>query len=297
MAGNRAQIVVLLAAGWLVGCDRLLSRDTQDTAPPPPPPPAAKAPAPVAKWAVEHGVKLTFEGAGFERSKCDVTLYVIKEQTELRFACAELPHPVEVTFDGVTRQSGSSKYDTFAFPGDFTKRMGAASLDAFKDKLNPKVSMPLEVTFTFSKREPLKVSPPAVWTSADVFKTWAGRPVRLGETDRPDDGKKSAILIHEGYSGHDLVGEGTVLDDLDFIAVQRDRESPAVSCFGGRLVYRTEADVTLYDRRTGATVDTKHFKNSNAGCPSSTVVGPRTEYQSAIYPKAVTPWLATRIRK
>jgi hypothetical protein len=284
-------VVSLCAAG----CNRRHAPAPEDTSALPPA--APKAPPPTPRWEVKYSVKLGFDGAGFEKASCDFKLLTINAAPQLDVSCSDLPYPTEVTFDGVTQKSDDSKHNAFAFPGDFKPRLGSASLAAFKDKLNVKLAIPLEVTFAFPGREPLKVSPPSIWVSTDFLISWAGHPVRLGTVDRPDDGKKAAILVHQGYSGHELVGEGTVLDDLDFIAVQRDLDLPSVSCFGGRLVVRNEADVTLYDRRTGATVATQHFKNPRAGCPGSAVVGRSTEVQPGVGPDLVIPWLKARIVK
>ncbi len=180
-------------------------------------PPEPKKPAPAATWEAKYGVKLTFQlptksTDPYDKPHCDFTLNGKKDAPtpELQLHCSHLPHPLEVTLEGKTQevnQYATSPYDAFHFDADFNRRLGGVKLDALKEQLNVKFAIPLELTFKFGGYEPMKVSPPSVWVSSDVYMGWA-RGVRFSNPEPPDDGKMSAILLNEGYSGHMLVGEG-----------------------------------------------------------------------------------------
>ncbi len=267
-------------------------------------PPAPKKPAPAATWEVKYGVKLTFQlptksTDPYDKPHCDFTLNGKKDAPtpELQLHCSHLTRPLEVTFEGKTQevsQHETSPYDAFHFDADFNRRLGGVKLDALKEQMNVKFVIPLELTFKFDGYEPMKVSPPSVWISSDVYLGWA-RGVRFSNPEPPDDGKMSAILLNEGYSGHMLVGEGRTLSDLDWIVIQRDSTTgPVVSCYGGAYVLRLEADITIHDRRTGAVVEEHHLAKKSAGCPSSIVTAGRTEYQSAVTRDDVARWVRTR---
>ena len=265
------------------------------------------APAPSATWADRKDLapELHFEDASgsFAGATCELQLRA-NDQTqapELAVSCKRLPD-VEISFEGDTQHSPDqrSTYNTFVFDASkLESRIGGLPFDVLKSWNHIVFPIPIELRFSFYGYEPVVVKTSAVPASPDIVKAWA-RGVALGDPEPPDDGKMSALVLHEGFVGYEILGLGTTLSDLDWIAVARDSTTGAsTSCFGGRLVIRLEADVTIYDRRTGAVMDARHF-SQRAGCGGAlvTTADGATQVQSAVATDAhseVGKWIASKM--
>lgn len=139
----------------------------------------------------------------------------------------------------------------------------------------------------------------------DYFVKTAGKPMVVGGEELPND--NSLALVIGSPQSLLVLGSGP-LRELDLVAIYEPRaEKPvplncsAAPCApdgGGDLILSAfAADVTLYDRRTGAVLEKKFFPiGSTTACPGAAMKG-RLENGSPASIVEVIKWLEPRLVK
>jgi hypothetical protein len=276
--------------------------------PPPPPPQPAPAEARVLRappklvWDTKYGVKLSFDDKAFDPGmRCEFSIIEDKaKKPAFNVHCFDPNNRKavrpEVDMPGYKRFG----YDFEAkFSGDLLPAIGDTPISALLVD-NAKVVIPATVRLTARNYGTFEVKPPMWWISgSDIVRGLLG--VRFAN-EPTDDGKLTAVLLHDGYVGHEILGATTgKLHDIDWIAVRTDDEKgQKLGCRPNTTLY-VESNATIYDRRTGSPVDTKHFVGKPV-CPRVdyyTTVGGNVvaSKASAVRHKDVAAYIKEQLRK
>jgi len=277
-----------------------------------------KWPAPTLTWDTKYAVKLKLASKSsknrkdpFAKSECKFSL--LRDHKTKKAAvevhCHRLPASLKIRFEGkdyARTQTYTSEFATYRFHHDIDKRLGGLALKALEEPNNVKLAIPLDFTFNFTGYKPLTVKPPALWVSSDLYKSWVGRSVRFASNEKPDDGKMSAVLVHKGFTGHKLVGQGTTFSDLDWIVHYTDVDTERTRSCGGYQglgtikLHLKDAAVTIYNRRTGEIVKEHTIKKLRASCPKSVWVSRKNANRNRISyvpMRDVARWVKTQLRR
>ncbi len=165
------------------------------------------------------------------------------------------------------------------------------------------------VVFTFADGGTAETKAPPTGVAygvSDLLKTVENGPVTFG-TEVDDPNKTDSLYSPGALSGKEWIGKKGKLSELDYIAVSRQlpEEKGTKVCTGYTSDSKPAPDLTLslketevivYDRRTGAKVDTKVFAPDNE-CPmfSFRSSGDNTEDSTPPY-EAVDSWLRTIVK-
>ena len=125
------------------------------------------------------------------------------------------------------------------------------------------------------------------------------------EGEPADEGKVGSVAMVKvgGLSGIKVVGSADEVWDVDWVAVEEDRESQRVKSCDGYQKVKGNVDVTqvdslvkIFDRRTGKKIAEQTFQPKDE-CPSFAMVSKDNKAKAYVIDTDIEPWVRDTLDK